>query len=253
MQNRDLEIIPYDECTLPTVVHFIVGILGYVLGFLIFWLFYRSTPMAIVVAFFVVPGAISVNISSAKKRRLNRLLSQFQSMLESLVVSLQSGSTDLAAFKHALADMELMYSEKADIVKEVATVIAKFDYGISIGEALMDIAERSKLEDIKLFANVYLSIQGKGDKTREIVMKTQKVLSDKITIQNEIKTISSGALMEINIMVVIPIVIVAMMGFMGGELMGGLFTTGGRIATTFAICIFIGAYFMGKKIASIEV
>ena len=253
MENRSLSIAPYDKCTLPIIAHIFVGIIGYAIGFVVFWLFYRVNVMAAIGAFLVVPVAISANISSSKQRRLIRLLGQFQSLLESLAVSLQSGSPDLTAFKHALSDMELMYSDKADIVKEVGLLISKFDYGISIGESLMDFAERSSLDDIKLFATVYLSVQGKGDKTREIVIRTQKVLSDKISIQAEIQTLSAGAVMEINILVVIPVFIVAVMGFMGGELMEGLFTVPGRIAATFSIAVFAGAYILGKKIVHIRV
>ena len=244
---------PYNESTLSLINHIVVGFLGFIIGFGVLWLFYRLIELSVIGAIFVIPIAIKANISSSKKKRLNRLLGQFQGLLESLVVSLQAGSTDLAAFKHALSDMELMYSEKADIVKETQLIISKFEYGISMGESLMDFAERCGLEDVKLFATVYKSVEGKGDKTREIVMRTQKVLSDKIEIQSEIQTLSSGAVMEINIMVAVPVLIVAMMGSMGGELMEGLFTPVGRIASTIAIFIFAAAYMIGKKITDIKV
>ena len=253
MDDRALTIEPYDKCTLPFIVHIAVGVIGYAIGFIVFWLFYRINVLAAIGAVFIVPVAISANISASIRGRRRKLLGQFQSLLESLVVSLQAGSPDLAAFHHALGDMELMYSDKADIVKEVKLLITKFENGISIGSSLMDFAERSGLDDVKLFSTVYLSVQGKGDKTREIVIRTQKVLSDKISIQAEIQTLSAGAVMEINIMIVIPVLIVAVMGFMGGELMQGLFTVPGRIAATLSIIIFAGAYFLGKKIVKIDV
>jgi len=254
VQDRNkLLVLPYDKCTLPFIAHIGAAILGYGIGFGVFWLFYRSTFLASIIAGILVPVAIVLNINLAKKRRLNRLLGQFRSLLESLVVSLQAGSTDLDAFIHALEDMQLMYSEYSDIAKEVHLIVIKFSNRISIGESLMDLADRCGIEDIKLFAAVYQLIEGKGDKTREIVIRTQKILSDKIEIETEIKTLASGALMEINIIAVVPILIVAVMGFMGGDLMSGLFTTAGRVVSTISIMIFVGAYLLGRKLASIKV
>ncbi|MCL2356944.1 MAG: type II secretion system F family protein [Defluviitaleaceae bacterium] len=246
-------VAPYDRSTLAVVWRILIGIAAYLAAVGVFWLFYRHIFIAVVFALPVFPAAVNISISHTKAARLKKLLGQFQSMLESLTVSLQAGNTELTAFENAHEDMKLMYSEESDIAKETQQIVAKFNHGISIGEALTDFANRSGLEDIKLFAMIFMSVEGKGDKAREIVTRTQKVLSDKISIQAEIKTLSSGAVMEINVMVFIPILIVAVMGFMGGELMEGLFTFGGRIASTVAILMFIGAYFLGKKIADIKV
>jgi hypothetical protein len=43
------------------------------------------------------------------------------------------------------------------------------------------------------------------------------------------------------------------MGYMGGELMEGLFTPAGRVAATVSIFIFVGAFALGKKITNIKV
>jgi len=253
MGDRDLFVIPYNKCAVTLLGHVLAGIAGYAVGFIVFWVFYQVLFFSLIVAGIFVPIAISINIASSKKRRLVRLLRQFQSLLESLVVSLQAGSPDLKAFNHALDDMILMYSDSADIVKETKLMMAKFASRISIGEALMDFAERSGLEDIRLFASVYMAVEGKGEKTSEIVIRSQKILSDKITIQSEIKAMSSGAVMEINIMLVIPVVIVFIMGSVGGEMMEALFTPVGHVVATVAIAIFVIAYAIGRKMVNIKV
>jgi len=253
-QDKDsLLVKPYDKCTLPLIAHIAAGFVGFVLGFGVLWLFYRLVVMAIIGALLVVPAAIYANINMAKKRRLRRLLGQFRSMLESLVVSLQAGSADLNAFTHALDDMVLMYSEHSDIAKEAQLIITKFASRISIGESLTDFGKRCGLEDVKLFASVYSQIERKADKTSEIVIRTQKILADKIEIEEEIQTLVSGALNEINIIVMMPVFIVGVMGFMGGELMQGLFTPIGRVIATVSILMFIGAYLLGRKLVNIKV
>jgi tight adherence protein B len=253
LNENELFVTPYNRSAVSLVGHVFAGIVGYALGFVVFWVFYQAFFFSLVASGIFVPVAIGINIVASKKRRLNRLLGQFQSLLESLVVSLQAGSPDLKAFNNALDDMILMYSDSADIVKEVKLMMAKFANRTSIGEALMDFAERSGLEDIRLFASVYIAVEGKGEKTSEIVIRSQKILSDKITIQSEIRTMASGAVMEINIMLVIPVVIVAVMGSVGGEMMASLFTPLGHIVATVALVIFALAYIIGKKMVNIKV
>ena len=253
MREKDLFTRPYNKCPLHFFAHIFAAIIGFAVGFGVLWIFYQSTVMAVIGAIIAVPMVVYVNISLSKQRRLRRLLSQFQSLLESLVVSLQAGGTDLGAFQHALEDLTLMYSDRSDIVKETNLIINKFANRSTIGEALMDFAQRSGLDDIRLFATVYMSVEGKGDKTRDIVVRTQKTLSDKISIQEEIKTMSAGAAMEINVIVVMPIIIVAVMGSMGGDMMAGLFTPIGRVVSTIAIVIFVSAYVLGRKITKIKV
>lgn len=253
-RGRDLFVEPYDKCTLSLFSHVVSGIVGYALGFAVLWLFYHETIFSLIAALALVPAAIVMRIGAAKKKRMVNLLRQFQNFLDSLVVSLQSGRTELGSIESAAEDLALMYSDKADIVKETRLIVQKFNNRQKIGEALTDFAERSGLEDIKVFAEVYTAIEGKGDKTREIVTRTQKILADKIEIESEIKTIISGAAGELNIIVIIPILMVAIMGFMGGELLAGLFTTvAGHIVATVSIGIFVGAYILGKKMSNIDV
>jgi tight adherence protein B len=251
-KTHELFVLPYTKSALPFFIHVIFGIAGYAAGFCVIWLFYRRTAFAVFGALAFVPALILMNIGAAKKKRLNNLLRQFQSFLDSLVVSLQAGRTDLGAMESAVGDLELMYSPKADIVKEIRLVVKKFGNRQSIGEAFTDFAERSGLEDVKIFAEIYSAVEGKGAKTREIVLRTQKILSDKIEIQEEIKTIISSAVMELNIISIIPIVIAAIMGFMGGEMMEGLFTPTGHVIATVAVIIFVAAYILGRKLANIK-
>ena len=251
--THELFVLPYKKSALPVYMHVFAGIIGYAAGFAVLWLFYRQIVFAIIGAMAFVPAIIVMNIGAAKKKRLNNLLRQFQNFLDSLVVSLQAGKTDLGAMESAIGDLELMYSPKADIVKEIKLIVKKFGNRQSIGEALTDFAERSGLEDIGIFAEIYTAVEGKGAKTREIVVRTQKILSDKIEIEAEIKTIISSAVMELNIISIIPILIVAIMGFMGGEMMEGLFTPTGHVIATIAILIFVGAYLLGRKLANIKI
>lgn len=252
--KRNLDIpLPYNKSSISFFKHLIAGAVGYVGGFTICWLFYRDATFAAIFASIFIPGTIIYNIKSSKKKRLQKVLLQFQSLLESMVVSLQSGSTDLNALQHAYEDMKIMYSPDSDIAKETNLIIKKFANRQSIGEAFTDFGERTGLEDIKLFASVYYSVEGKGDNTRDIVMRTQKILSDKIEIQAEIKTIAAGPTFEINILIIVPVLIVTVMGFMGGDMMSALFTPAGRFVTTICIFIFVGAYFLAKKMTGIKV
>lgn len=248
-----MNIKAYDRFARERYWHIIAGLVGYSAGFVVFWFFYQVLMLSLIGGLAFIPIAIMININTSKKRRLAKVLTQFRSLLESLAVSLASGSSDLNAFNNTLGDLHLMYGEDSDIAKEVTLIIQKFNNSVSIGDALLDFAHRTGLEDVKLFGDVYKAVEGKGEKTREIVLRTQKVLTEKIAIKQEITTISAGAVSELNIMVTIPIFIVAAMGTMGGEMMQGLFTPTGRVAATLALLVFGFAYYLGKKIVDIKV
>ena len=71
-------------------------------------------------------------------------------------------------------------------------------------------------------------------------------------IESEIKTMVATNDMQQKIMVAVPILLVALIKFMSPEFAANFATTTGIISTTFAIIMFVTAYFVGKKILEIR-
>ncbi len=185
------------------------------------------------------------------KRRRN-LNMQFRDMLDSLNTSLGSGKNIPESFAAVYDDLKMQYDEGAYILDELEVVLTGIQNNIPIEDMLMDFGERSQINDIKSFGEVFQISYRKGGNIKDIIRNTHTILSDKMEIKEEIETIVSASKMEQNIMIVMPILIIGMIKMTSADFANN-FTTGAGIAsTTVAIVMFIAAYFIGKKILDIK-
>lgn len=246
--------INYSICPLSAIDTVFIGILGFIVAVGVFYIFYRNT---IISAFMAVPIACIVVCISRKRavdNRIRKLRLQFKEMLEAMNVSMRAGNNEVKALENALKDLHLIYRNDSDIIVEVKRMLACYNSGIALKYVFRDLAERSGLDDIKSFAAIYETIEGKSDKTSDIMRQTQQVISDKIQIENEIETMIASTKSEQNIMFVMPVVIVGAMNFLGGGFMDVIYTTFfGRIIATITIVIFITAFLISQKMMNIDV
>lgn len=235
---------------LDHVIAFAVGLLA---GFAILFIFYQIVVLAIFGG--VIFGV--VNIFAAAQRaivkRKKKLRVQFFDMLEAMSVAMRAGNPPLKALESAREDLSLIYSESSDIITEIDLIIGKFNSAVPLSETFADFAQRSELEDINSFASIYATIEGKSSRTDEIVRETQQIIADKMEIEMEVDTMMTAAKNQGNIMLVMPLVILAMIGYMGAGFMDALYTTAvGRVIATVGLIIFIISFILMRKLSNIK-
>lgn len=187
-----------------------------------------------------------------KEKQKNQLKIQFRDMLDSLATSFTSGDNANSSFNNAYEDMKTQYSEDSFIVKELQEIVVGIRNNISIEESLNDFANRSGLEDIKNFANVFSVVYKKGGDIRSVVRNCYNLIGDKIEIENEIKTKITSNKTQQKVMSVAPILIVGFLKLSSSAFAENFATVKGVIVITIAIGIFIGAYKYGEKITDIK-
>lgn len=187
-----------------------------------------------------------------KKHRLNELRIQFKDLLESLTSSYSAGRNTVDAFGDAMNDMVSIYGEDADIVKELQTICTGLKNNINIEALLKNFADRSELDDVMSFANVFEVCNRQGSDLKRVVSDTREIINDKIEIEMEIETMLSGNKNELNIMMVMPLIIVLMLRGLGsGSITAN--TPTNIIVKIICIGIFALAYGMGRKIVDIKI
>ena len=72
-------------------------------------------------------------------------------------------------------------------------------------------------------------------------------------IAEEIETTLTANKSEQNIMIVMPVILIAMIKGMSSDFAANFVTATAIVSTTIAIGIFVAAYFVGKKILDIRV
>lgn len=227
---------------------------GFLIGFaaaaVVETVFFNNIILLAVAGIFCGLKAIPMYQNHRKEKRLKELLIQFKDMLESLVASYSAGRTTVDAFMDAQGDMQNIYGEKADIVKELTTISVGMQQNFIIEELLLDFAKRSDLDDVYSFANVFEVCNRQGGNIKEIVTDTRNIINDKIEMESEIKTMISGSKNELNIMMVMPLIVaIASSGL--GETSITNNTPLNVVLKIVILGVFFLAYKIGKKITNI--
>ena len=90
-----------------------------------------------------------------KKKRLKKLLLEFKDLLETLTASYSAGQTTAKAFSDAMNEMSDLFGEGADIVNELKMINVGLQHNYNIEDLLLNFAQRSGLDDVDSFANVF--------------------------------------------------------------------------------------------------
>mgnify|MGYP006876755412 CR=1 FL=1 len=231
----------------------IAGMMGAGIGALVSWLFFKSMVVTIAASIVIAFLAQGIYQESRQKKRAKELLLQFKDLLESLTSSYATGKNTLESFKDAWNDLEQIYGEQADITTELAIIVTGMENNINIEELLTNFAQRSGLEDVASFADVFRVSLRQGANIQNIIASTRDVINDKIEIEMEIQTIIAGNKNELNIMMVMPLVILVSLGGMGSDMTAASNTPVNVAIKLIALGMFYLAYYLGRKFTDIKV
>ena len=226
-------------------------ILGMVVSGLVLYIFYESIIASVFVGAICGYFFIPIRTMQVIKKRQKKLTTQFRGLLDALATSIGAGKNMYDAFTMAADDLSVQFSEEADIVREVTLIRIGLDNNIQIEDLLLNFAERSGIDDVRNFANVFATCYKKGGNIKDVIKNTASIIGDKIEIQMELETMVAGQKNEQNIMLVMPVVFIVVMKSMGGDLID-LESPVGILSVTIALAIFVLAYFISKKILDIK-
>ena len=208
---------------------------------------------------FVIVGIIAKKIfipirtKQILEKKRHTLKLQFRDMLEALNTSLGAGKNVVDSFLSVRDDLKIQYEAEADMIKELDIIIEGIRNNIHIEDILEDLGRRSGIEDIQDFANVFKICYHKGGNIKETVKTTHSILSEKMEIVEDIQTVVTSTKSEQNMMLVMPIVIMAVIKGSSPEFAANFATLSGFISTTISILLFVAAYYIGKSILNIKI
>lgn len=225
-----------DEFGEPTVVTYVLNVM-------------ISGAAGIAAGYAFIPIRMNMILTS----RTKKLKSQFRDMLEAFNTSLGAGKNVTDSFRSVYEDMKVQYEEDAFIIKELEVILSCMDNNVDLEVPLADFGIRSGIDDIVSFANVFKICYHKGGNIKDTIRSTHEILSDKMEIAEEIETTVTGARSEQNLMLIMPILLIAMIKMMSADFAANFATPAGIIATTLGIAMFIAAYMVGRAVLDIKV
>lgn len=241
----------YTEYELNVKEKIMYFLIAFVCGTLIGYIFYRKVIIAVIAG--MASGFIYVPVRRKQiiNKQIRTIKIQFKDLLENIATSIGAGKNVVDSFRSAYDDLKDQYTETSYIVIEVGNIVSGMNNNINIENLLLDLAERSGVEDIIIFANVFETCYRKGGNIKEVIKSTHRIINDKMEIEMEIETMVTSAKTEQNMMVVMPVIFMFILDSMGGGI-SGQGTAASVVSTTVALILFGIAYLVGKKILDIK-
>ena len=217
------------------------------------WLFYES-PWALP-AFCWVPWFYARQQKRQRiARRKRELDHQFKDALSSMSVALQAGYSAENAVVNCAREMEKLFGKEADITREFRYMEKQLHVSVPVETLLLDLGNRSHVEDISDFAAVFYTARHTGGDLAGILKKTGEMLGDKIDVSREIEAVLAAKRSEQRIMSLMPAGIIVYLKLTSPGFLGIMYGNPvGIAAMTAALLLYAFAWWLGRRIVEIEV
>ncbi|MNW48884.1 Bacterial type II secretion system protein F domain protein [compost metagenome] len=224
------------------------GVAFYALGYV----FFRVVPLAFLLSLCGVYAPKYWSSYLLRRRRENLSL-HFKQALYSLSSSLASGRSVENGFREAIDDLKLLYPDgDNDVMRELAIICARMDYGQPVEEALLDFSRRAALEDIDNFADVFTTCKRSGGDLVEVVRRTSNLIGEKLEISQEIGVMIAQKRFEAKAMLAAPILFLLFMQMTSPDYMLPLHQGVGLLISGLALLLYAVCAWLMLKIIDIR-
>ena len=160
------------------------------------WLMFLALPVTVFFLKWKKKGLIR-----ERKKNLNY---QFKDALNALSVAVQAGYSVENAVMACSRDLERLYPQETDIVREFHYMETQLKVSVPVEELFMSFGDRSGIEDIENFAAVFYTAKRTGGDMNRIIQTSSRMLGDKIDVRREIETTLAAKKAEQMIMSLMP-------------------------------------------------
>ena len=175
-------------------------------------------------------------------------------ILKRQAASMAAGYSIENAFREAYAEMRMQYGTGGLMTEELRYMNSCLSLNIPLEQFLYDFANRSGLEDVRSFCEVFVFAKRSGGDFIQIIHLTAARISEKNELMEAIQTEISGKKMEQKLMNLMPLFILLYVSFsFEGYLDGMYHNTLGILVMTACLAAYAGAYLLSEKIMAISV
>jgi tight adherence protein B len=220
--------------------------LSAVLGFLI----NTVTGVALFGLLFAAAGAAAPlgYVAYRRGRRFSRFEVMFPEAIDLLTRAVRAGH----AFPTAL---ELIATELGEPVSgEFRKLFEEQKFGLPIREALMNLAERMPLVDVKFFVTAVMLQRETGGNLAEILDKLSYVIRERFKIHRQVRVYTAQGRLTMMMLMGLPFLVVGVLMLINADFMTPLFTDPiGHTLITIGVVMQTIGFFLIRKIIHIQV
>lgn len=228
-----------------TLEALLIGVMAY--------LFYDS-----VFAFFLLIPFAVLSLKRKKeqlcRKRKQQLEIEFRDVILSVSSNLQAGYSIENAFQEAYKELVILYGKNSLMAQELCLLFRKLANNEQLEDALLNLAKRSGVQDIRDFADIFQIAKRGGGNMRAVIANTAEIIGDKQAVRLEIDTVMSEKKIEQTIMRYIPFFIIFYISITSKGYFESLYhNVAGWLIMTAALAVYGLACKLSDKILNIEV
>lgn len=220
---------------------------------LISWLFYRSV--------YGMAGALPLLILTRRRvhryllaSRRRKMLYQFGEMLQIISASLKAGYSMENAFAQAWEEFAKLHGRKSLMAQEFRNISHRMKLNEPLEQLVEDLAQRSGVEEIVSFSQVFVFAKRSGGDMMKIFGNTVEKIRQKSDVEREIATVVTAKKTEQRIMDLVPFGILFYVGTASSEFLAPLYgNLPGAFVMTVCLFAYLLAFLLAEKILEIEI
>lgn len=186
--------------------------------------------------------------------RKQKLGLQFKDGILAVSAALKAGYSIENAFYEAYKDLCHLYKPEDMIIQEFLYINRQLKNNMVLESLLMDFADRSRVEEIRDFAEVFSIAKRSGGNLNKMIEHTALLISEKIQVKRDIQTILAARQFEQKVMNLVPLFILFYIGITSPGFFDPMYgNPGGICIMTICLLIYFAAFILSKKIVAIEI
>lgn len=189
-----------------------------------------------------------------KEERKEELRVQFKEAIRLLASSVSAGYSVENAFDACIGELEDLYGKSGMITEEFSYIAGQLRMNRTVEQLLMDFSERSGLEEIRNFAEIFAVSKRSRGELVSVVNHAVRVISGKIQVREEIITMTAEKKLEQRFMNLMPFFIVFYIDLSFPGFFNQMYqTAAGRIVMTVCLALYLLACYLSNRIMQIEI
>ena len=217
------------------------------------YLFYDSFIASLVFSPYIVIHA-KHRLKEYEVKKKENISVSFKDGMQVVKNSIQTGYSVENAFKEAVREIEFLYGKTNETYMYFLKITNLIALNVPVEDAFLQYAKEMSIEDISCFAEILKYAKRTGGNLIQIIGNTTEIITEKIEVKQEIRTIISGKQYEQTIMSLVPVIIILYMRISSLGMMDKLYGNAtGIIIMSICLAVYILSVWLAKKIVRIVV
>ncbi len=212
-------------------------------------------------SFWAVPFMLPILISWTRRRKRTmgenkkeQFRMQFRDAVMSVSTNQRAGYSIENSFREAYKDMKLLYGSKSVICTELGRISVGLNNHVPLGELLTMLGDKSDIDDIRQFAEIFRIAHKSGGSMPQIIGYTAEMIDGRAEVEKDIHLMLASRKYEQKLMEGIPFFLIAYMKVTNKGFFDVLYhNISGVMIMTLCMLVYIAACVLSEKIVQIVI